>query len=227
MEQITVLLADDHLIVRQGLRVLLELDGDIRVVGECENGRQALRMARELAPDVVVMDISMPMLNGLDATRQIVKEVPATKVIMLSCHNDSDRVQQATQAGALGYLLKEDAATELIKAVREVKRGNAFLCPAISKRLIERYRESLLQGANRKDRSDVLTSRESEVLQLVAEGKSNKQMAAELCLSIKTVERHRQQMMDKLDIHDIASLTRFAISRGMIECNVRLRVQPE
>ncbi|MDE3067993.1 MAG: response regulator transcription factor [Verrucomicrobiota bacterium] len=223
MEKIRVLLADDHTVVRQGLRVLLEAESDIVVVGEAETGRQAVQQAKKLVPDVVVMDIAMPNLNGLEATRQIVKEVPSAKLLVLSSYNDDEYVHQVTEAGATGYLLKQTAATDLINAVRETRNGNAFFSPAISKRLVERYREAFLQGALIKKRTDLLTSREAEVLQLIAEGRANKQIAAELCISIKTVEKHRQQVMNKLNIHDIAGLTRYAISKGIVEGGARLQ----
>lgn len=221
MQKIRVLLVDDHTVVRQGLRVLLEAEPDIAVVGEAGNGREAVQMTKRLLPDVVVMDIAMPNLNGLEATRQIAKEVPTTKLLILSSYNDDEYVHQVTGAGATGYLLKQTAATDLIKAVRETKSGNAFFSPAISKRLMERYREAVLSGGSIRKQSDLLTSREAEVLQLIAEGLANKQIAAELCISIKTVEKHRQQVMNKLNIHDIAGLTRYAISKGVIESGVR------
>jgi DNA-binding NarL/FixJ family response regulator len=225
MEKIKVLLADDHTIVRQGLKVLLEAEPDITVVGEAETGRQALQLTRKLLPDVVVMDIAMPNLNGLEATRQIAKEIPAVKLLVLSSYDDDEYVHQVTGAGATGYLLKQTAATDLIKAVREARRGNAFFSPAISKRLAERYREAYLNGVPvTRKRNDLLTSREAEVLQLIAEGRANKQIAGELCISIKTVEKHRQQVMNKLNIHDIAGLTRYAISKGVIEGGARLSV---
>jgi DNA-binding NarL/FixJ family response regulator len=222
MEKIKVLLADDHTIVRQGLKVLLEAEPDIAVVGEAGNGREAVQMTKKILPDVVVMDIAMPGLNGLEATRQIVKEVPSAKLLVLSSYNDDEYVHQVTSAGATGYLLKQTAATELIRAVRETRRGNAYFSPAISKRLVERYREAFLKDAPSKHQNDQLTSRESEVLQLIAEGLANKQIAGELCISIKTVEKHRQQLMNKLNIHDIAGLTRYAISKGVIAGRDRL-----
>jgi DNA-binding NarL/FixJ family response regulator len=218
MDKIRVLLVDDHTIVRQGLRLLLETEADITVVGEAETGRQAVQLARKLTPNVVVMDIAMPSLNGLEATRQIRKIVPTVKILVLSAYSDEEFVQQLTEAGAAGYLLKQTAAAELVKAVRETSQGNAFFSPAISRRLLDRYRESFLQGEPVKPQSRRLTTREAEVLQLIAEGKPNKQIAAELCISIKTVEKHRQQVMNKLNIHDIAGLTRYAISKGIIEC---------
>jgi DNA-binding NarL/FixJ family response regulator len=224
MEKIRVLLVDDHTVVRQGLRVLLEAEPDMTVVGEAETGRQAVQLTKKLLPDVVVMDISMPMLNGLEATRQIIKEVPSTQVLVLSSYSDDEYVHQLTEAGAAGYLLKQTAAADLIKAVREARKGNAFFSPAISKRLLDHYREAFLKGMPVRKRTDLLTSRESEVLQLIAEGKPNKQIAAELSISIKTVEKHRQQVMNKLNIHEVAGLTRYAISKGIIESHGGMRL---
>lgn len=219
MEKIKVLLVDDHTVVRQGLRVLLEAEQDITIVGEAETGRQAVQLARKLAPDVIVMDIAMPNLNGLEATRQILKEAPASKILVLSSYADDEYVHQLTEAGAAGYLLKQTAATELIKAIREARKGNAFFSPSISKRLLDHYREAFLKGVPVRKRTELLTSREAEVLQLIAEGKPNKQIASDLCISIKTVEKHRQQLMNKLNIHEVAGLTRYAIARGVIEAN--------
>jgi DNA-binding NarL/FixJ family response regulator len=224
METIRVLLADDHTVVREGLRALLEAESDMTVIGEAETGRQAVQLAGKLKPDVVLMDIAMPILNGLEATRQIMRMVPGTKVLVLSSYSDDEYIHQLTSAGAVGYLLKQSAAADLIKAVREARSGNTFFSPAISKRLLAQYRATYLSGAPLKKRNDLLTSREMEVLQLIAEGKPNKQIAAELCISIKTVEKHRQQVMNKLDIHDIAGLTRYAISRGIIESSAGLRL---
>lgn len=217
MKTINVLLADDHTVVRQGLRLLLEKEKDIAVVGEAETGRQTVQMAVKLRPDVIIMDVAMPILNGLEATRQILKEIPGAKVLVLSSYSDDEYVSQLTEAGATGYLVKQTAASELVRAVREANNGNAYFSPSIAKRLVDQYREAFQRGAPLKKRGDSLTSRESEVLQLIAEGKPNKQIAAELCISIKTVEKHRQQVMDKLNIHDIAGLTRYAIFRGIIE----------
>lgn len=223
MQKIKVLLADDHNVVRQGLRALLAVEMDIEIVGEADTGWQAVMLSKKLLPDVVVMDIAMPNLNGLEATRQIAREVPTAKLLVLSSYNDDEYVHQVTGAGATGYLLKQTAATDLIKAVRETRDGNAFFSPAISKRLVEHYREAFQRGTPVKKQENPLTSREAEVLQLIAEGLANKQIASELNISIKTVEKHRQQVMNKLNIHDIASLTRYAISRGVIE-NTRLQV---
>ena len=223
MEKIRVVLADDHTVVRQGLRVLLMAEGDIDIVGEAENGRQAIQLVKKLLPDVAVMDIAMPVLNGLEATRQITRSVPGTKVLILSTYSDDEYVQQLTEAGAAGYLVKQTAANDLLKAIREAHRGNAFFSPAVAKRLRDQCRQAFVSGQPIKKRTDYLTTREAEVLQLIAEGRANKQIAAELCISIKTVEKHRQQVMNKLNIHDVAGLTRHAIAKGIIESNAGLR----
>jgi DNA-binding NarL/FixJ family response regulator len=227
MKKISVLLADDHVVVRQGLRSLLSVESDIEIVGEASNGRQAVQMSQELRPDVVVMDIAMPVLNGLEATRQIVSEGLPVRVLVLSSYSDDEFVHQLTEAGASGYLIKHTAASDLIKAVREIAKGNAFFSPSILKRLLELYRESNIQGRLVRRRNEHLTSREQEVLQMVAEGHVNKQIAATLNLSIKTVEKHRQQLMDKLDIHDIAGLTRYAIAHGVVECSGQIKGSAE
>jgi DNA-binding NarL/FixJ family response regulator len=216
MKKIGVLLVDDHTVVRQGLRALLQSEEDIEVVGEAENGRQAVAAARKTPPDVVVMDVAMPLLNGLEATRQILKLVPTARVLVLTSYGDDECVEQLMQAGAVGYLIKQTAANDLLKAIREVQRGNAFFSPSIAKRLRDHCREAFTSGHAVKKAGE-LTSREAEVLQLIAEGFSNKQIAGELCISIKTVEKHRQQVMNKLNIHDVAGLTRYAISKGMVE----------
>jgi DNA-binding NarL/FixJ family response regulator len=217
---ITVLLADDHTLVRQGLRVLLEAQPDITIAGEAGDGREAVQLAKTLKPDVVVMDIAMPQLNGIEATRQIILQVPGTRVLILSSYNDDEYVHQLTEAGAAGYLLKQAAVADLVGAVRGVVQGNVSFSPAIRKQLMHRYRESLRNGVLVRQRTDRLSPREAEVLQLIAEGKLNKQIAAELRLSIKTVEKHRQRLMNKLGIHDIAGLTRYAISKGVIEAGL-------
>jgi DNA-binding NarL/FixJ family response regulator len=224
MKPIKVLLADDHTVVRQGLRLLLEADPNISVVGEAESGRQAVQMAKKYLPDVVVMDIAMPLLNGLEATRQILCDAPSIRILILSSYSDDEYVHQVTEAGAAGYLLKQTAATELIKAIREARRGNAFFSPSISRRMLDQYRETFMRGGPVKRGVTVLTSRENEVLQLIAEGKPNKQIAAELSISIKTVEKHRQQVMNKLNIHEVAGLTRYAISKGIVQNDASMQV---
>ena len=223
MQKIKVLLADDHTVVRQGLRALLAAEGDLEIVGEAENGRQAIQMVKQLRPDVAVIDIAMPVLNGLEATRQITRAHPATKVLILSSYSDDEYVQQLTEAGVAGYLVKQTAANDLLKAIREAHKGNAFFSPSIAKRLRDQCREAFVSGQPARKRAAGLTTREAEVLQLIAEGRANKQIAAELCISIKTVEKHRQQVMNKLGIHDVAGLTRHAIAKGIIEATAGLR----
>jgi len=224
MRRITVLLAEDHEIVREGLRMLLEAEGDIAVVGEAETGRQAVALTRKLRPAVVVMDIAMPLLNGLEATRQILKAVPATKVLILSAHSDDAYVEQVIALGAAGYLIKQTSARVLSRAIQEVHAGRAYFSPAIAKRLDRRNQKSPTQAGQLKRQIARLTSREAEVLQRIAEGAANKQIAAGLGISIKTVEKHRDHLMQKLNIHDTAGLTRYAISAGIIESTVQLTI---
>jgi len=224
MKKITVLLAEDHLIVREGFRGLLKGERDIEIVGEAETGRQAVQLAKKLRPDVVVMDIAMPQLNGLEATRQIMEAIPTTRIIMLSAHSDDAYIEQATAAGAVGYLIKQTSSHDLCVAIREVQKGNTFFSPSIAKHLKHQYEKSRNGKAALKKRHADLSSREVEVLQLIAEGKANKETAAELDISIKTVEKHRQHLMQKLDIHDTAGLTRYAVSAGIIESSVQLTI---
>ena len=224
MNRITVLLAEDHQIVRQGFRSLLEHEPDIEVVGEAETGREAVQLARKLRPEVVVMHIAMPLLNGLEATRQIRKDFPGTKVLILSAHSDDAYVDQVTELGASGFLLKQTSSHALATAIREVQKGNTFFSSAISKRLNDRDRKSRDRVGKITKRRNRLSSRETEVLQLIAEGKPNKQVAAELGVSFKTVDKHRQHLMAKLNIHDVAGLTRYAISAGIIESSVPVTI---
>ncbi|MEI8312535.1 MAG: response regulator transcription factor [Verrucomicrobiota bacterium] len=223
MKKITVLLAEDHMIVREGLRALLNSENDIEVVGEAENGRIAIELAVKLKPAVIVMDIAMPLLNGLEATRQILRAAPATKLLILSAHSDDAYVEHVMALGASGYLVKQTAAHVLPDAIRTVIKGGTFFSPAISKRLQHHQKRALARGELGKNKEPVhLTSREVEVLQLIAEGKANKQTADELHISIKTVEKHRQSLMEKLNIHDTAGLTRHAIAAGIIESSVQV-----
>jgi DNA-binding NarL/FixJ family response regulator len=224
MKRITVLLAEDHMIVREGLRKMLELERDLEVVGEAQTGRQAVAMVKKLRPDVVLMDIAMPLLNGLEATRQVLKAVPATKVLILSAHNDDAYVKDATESGARGFLLKQTSSRDVCQAIREVQKGNTFFSPSILKRLHQREQPSSDTTRLFKKKLARLTSREMEVLQLIAEGKANKETAAELGIGIKTVEKHREHLMGKLDIHDTAGLTRYAIGAGIIESSVQLTI---
>ncbi len=216
MKKTTILLADDHVVVRQGLRALLSADPGLDVIGEANNGREAVALVGQLQPDVVVMDIAMPLLNGFEATRQILRSAPQTRVLVLSSYSDDDCVVRILQAGASGYVVKQTAAGELLKAIAEVQKGRTFLSHPLSKRLAQISREVPGKGAMMHEPYQP-TSREAEVLQLIAEGFSNKQIAAELGISIKTVEKHRQQVMNRLNIHDIAGLTRYAIAKGIVE----------
>ena len=202
---------------------MLAAEADIQIVGEAENGRQAIHMVRKLTPDVAVIDIAMPVLNGLEATRQITQASAPTKVLILSSYSDDEYVERLTQAGAAGYLVKQTAANGLLRAIREAQKGNASFSPSIAKRLRDRWQEAFVSGQPIRKRADCLTTREAEVLQLIAEGRANKQIASELCISVKTVEKHRQQVMNKLGIHDVAGLTRHAMAKGIIESTAGLK----
>ena len=225
MKRITLLLAEDHAVVREGLRALLAMEDDFEVVGEARNGREALQLTIKLHPEVVVMDIAMPLLNGVEATRQILKAVPATKVLILSAHSEEEYVEQVMARGAMGYLLKQTSAHTLAHAIREARKGNIYFSPSISRRLHHLDDESPDPGRTPGKRKVRLTSREVEIIQLIAEGKANKQTAAELGISIKTVEKHRQHLMKKLDIHDTAGLTRYAIAEGIIESRFEMQIE--
>jgi DNA-binding NarL/FixJ family response regulator len=226
-QRITVLLAEDHTIVREGFRAMLELDGDLEIVGEARNGREAVAKARELHPDVVLMDIAMPLLNGLEATRRVLKAHPAPKVIVLSAHSDDAYVNGALASGAAGYLLKQTSASDVCRAIREVQKGKAYFSPSVLNRLARLSTHSPGRTGYLRKRARHLTARGMEVLQLIAEGKANKEIAALLSISIKTVEKHRQTVMEKLDIHDTAGLTRYAISAGIIESSVQVTIVDE
>lgn len=205
--------------------MLLNLEDDIQVVGEAKTGREAVQLVKKLRPAVVVMDIAMPVLNGLEATRQILKAVPATRVLAFSAHSDDAYVDQFIAIGAAGYITKQSTTQVLTKAIREVVKGNIFFGPSISKRLHDRSRISLNGKGQIKKQNVRLSERESEVLQLIAEGMANKQVASELEISIKTVEKHRQHLMEKLHIHDTAGLTRYAISVGIIESSIQTTIR--
>jgi len=224
MKKITVLLAEDHTIVREGFRKMLELEADLEVIGEAQDGRQAVALAKKLRPAVVLMDIAMPRLNGLEATRQVLQALPATKVLMLSAHSDDAYVTNATESGAVGFLLKQTSAHDVCRAIREVHKGKTFFSPSISRRLDRIHPLMPDHTGGFKKKAAQLTSRELEVLQLIAEGKANKETAAELGIGTKTVEKHREHLMEKLDIHDTAGLTRYAISAGIIESSVQLTI---
>ncbi len=212
---IRVLLAEDHTIVRKGLRSLLDAEADIEVVGEAEDGRQAVEKAQQLRPDIVLMDITMPGLNGLEATRQLKKYCPEVKVVALTVHTNEEYILQVLRAGADGYLVKQAAVEELILAIQAVCRGDSFLSPSISRKVIEEYSRRAEASAP-EDNYEQLTGREREVLQLVAEGRSNREIAETLHVAVKTVEAHRSNLMDKLDIHNTADLTRYALRKGVI-----------
>jgi DNA-binding NarL/FixJ family response regulator len=219
-QPITVLLAEDHVIVRQGIRALLKADGYFTIVGEARTGREAVAMAKALRPDVILMDIAMPVLNGLEATRQILAADPTAKVVILSAHCDEMYLERSRAVGVAAFLNKVSSAEMLIKAIREVAQGKTFFSPEIAKRLhTQADRARGREGLSTKNATR-LTSREAEVLQLVAEGSANKHIAVQLGINVKTVEKHRQTLMDKLNIHDIAGLTRYAIAAGVIEGSV-------
>jgi two-component system, NarL family, response regulator NreC len=210
---VEIIIADDHKLMREGLRSLLTQNGDIIVVGQANNGREAVRLAERCHPDLVVMDVSMPDLNGIDATRQIVTRSPKTKVIALSMHSDRQFVAEMFRAGAKGYLLKDSAFEELANAILKVARNETYIAPKLTGFNIDDY-------TNRDEPNDVLlkpklSEREREVLQMMAEGKGTKEIAAHLHLSAKTVETHRQHLMDKLEIYSVAELTKFAIREGL------------
>jgi two-component system response regulator NreC len=205
-----VLLADDHTLVRQGLKALLEREG-FAVVGEASNGQEAIRLAPHIRADVAILDISMPVLNGLDAARELQKVSPRTKPILLTQHDEDQYVVEALRAGVRGYVLKSQASTDLVHAIQQVCRGEIYLSPSISGTIVTAFLSKTSV------QTDPLTSRERQVLQLVGEGKSSKEIAVLLGISIKTTESHRTRLMRKLDIHELASLVRYAIRRGLVQ----------
>ena len=212
---IRVVVADDHTIIRSGLRMLLEREAGFEVVGEASDGRQAVELAESLKPDVIMLDIGMPNLNGIEATRQIVQKLPRTRVVVLSMHSDESYVLKALKSGARGYLLKDSAESDILNAIRAVSEGKAYFSPEISKMLVEDYvREIRTRGVE--DSYELLTSREREILQLIAQGKSNKEVAARLNLSLYTVETHRRNLQDKLNLHSLAELILYAVRKRVI-----------
>jgi len=214
MSKIKVLVVDDHAMFRQGICALVGSYEDLEVVGEAENGREAIEKVREFSPEVVLMDIAMPIMGGLEATRRIQKEAPNTKVLVLTQYDDSEYVLSLVRAGARGYISKTATASELISAIRAVNAGEFFLYPSAAKTLIEEY---LRRAGGEKDGYDRLTSREREILQLVAEGQTNREIADRLVIGVKTVLRHRTNIMEKLGFHNRTELIKYAISKGLIE----------
>lgn len=210
-KRIRILLADDHAVVRQGFRMILSAHPDLEIVGEAGNGREAVELAATLRPDVVVMDVAMPELNGIEATRRLTADNPHTRVVALSMHKDSVYVREILRAGARGYLLKDSVADDLVAAVRAVAAGEGYLSPAVSNAVLDDYRKHVTNPI------DLLSSREREVLQMLAEGKTNKEIAAVLNLSVYTVEAHRGRIMEKLNVHSINELVRFAVRNGLID----------
>jgi len=210
-----VLLADDHGVVRKGLRFLLERQPGVEIIGEAADGREAVRLAEESDPDIVIMDVAMPLLNGIEATSQIVKRNPKTAVIILSMYSDEDYLLSALNAGAKGYLLKDSAEDDLVRAIQTVRKGAPFFSPEISRTMLEDYMR-FLQQRNLQDSYDLLTEREKEVLQLLAEGKSNKEAAAILDVSVYTVDTHRMHLMQKLNLHNTAEIVLYAVRKKII-----------
>lgn len=213
MNAVRILLADDHAMLRDGVRMVLEAHPGFEVVGTADNGVEAVALAHSLHPDIAVLDVAMPVLNGLDATREIRSGCPGTEIVILSMHEGEDYLREALRAGAAGYVLKRAAAKELVGAIQAVQRGESYLDPVLTRTLISDY----VRKVDRTDLpADALTDRELEVLKLVAEGLTNRQIAARLNISIKTVQSHRANLMDKLDLHDRTELVRYAIRRGLI-----------
>ncbi len=208
---IRILLADDHALVRQGFRMILEAQPDMEIVGQAGNGREAVELAEKLHPDVVVMDVAMPELNGTEATRRLAASTPRTRVLALSMHKDSVYVREILRAGARGYLLKDSGDTDLVAAVRAIAKGEGYISPAVSDAVLTDYRKHVT------DPLDLLTGREREVLQSIAEGKTNKEIATSLNLSVYTVEAHRGRIMEKLNLHSTGELVRFALRNGLID----------
>lgn len=208
-QSIKILLADDHTIVRQGLKLILSAHPDLQVIGEAANGKEAVELASKLKPDVILMDVAMPDLNGIEATRRIVEAQPRLKVLVLSMHKEAVYVREILRAGARGYILKDAIDTELLSAVRSVAKGDGYISPAVSGALLSDYRKDV------NDPADLLSAREREVLQLIAEGKTNKEVAGKLNLSVYTVDSHRGKIMEKLNLHSTGELVRFAIKHGL------------
>lgn len=208
---IKVFLADDHTIVRQGLKLILAGQPDFEVIGEAANGRETVDLVQKLKPDVVLMDVAMPELNGIEATRRLVQANPRLRVLVLSMHKEGTYVREILKAGARGYILKDAIDTELLNAIRSVARGDGYISPAVSGALLSDFRQNVT------DPIDLLSSREREVLQLIAEGKTNKEVATRLNLSVYTVDSHRGKIMEKLNLHSTGELVRFAMKHGLVD----------
>ena len=211
MKRTRILLADDHAVVRQGFKMILSAQTDMEIVGEAGNGREAVELAESLKPDIVVMDVAMPELNGIEATRRLASSTPYTRVVALSMHKDNVYVREILRAGARGYLLKDSVAADVVAAIRAVARGESYLSPAVSNAVLDDYRKHVTNPI------DLLSSREREVLQMLAEGKTNKEIAGVLNLSVYTVDAHRGRIMEKLNVHSINELVRFAVRNGLID----------
>jgi two-component system response regulator NreC len=208
-QSLKIVLADDHTIVRQGLKLILSAQPDLEVIGEAANGREALDLVQKLKPDVVLMDVAMPEMNGIEATRRMVEVNSRVKILVLSMHKEAVYVREILKAGARGYILKDAIDSELLNAVRSVARGDGYISPAVSGALLSDYRKDVI------DPADLLTKREREVLQLIAEGQTNKEVATRLNLSVYTVDSHRGKIMEKLNLHSTGELVRFAIKNGL------------
>ena len=206
-----ILLADDHTIVRQGLKLIISSHAGLQVIGEAANGREVLELAEKLKPDVILMDVAMPELNGIEATRRLHQISPRTKVLVLSMHKEAVYVREILKAGARGYILKDAIDSELISAIQSVARGDGYISPAVSGTLLSDYRQNITNPL------DLLSSREREVLQLIAEGKTNKEVATRLNLSVYTVDSHRGKIMEKLNLHSTGELVRFAVKQGLVD----------
>jgi two-component system, NarL family, response regulator NreC len=208
---IKILLADDHTIVRQGLKLILSAHPDLQVIGEAANGKEAVELAAKLKPDIVLMDVAMPELNGIEATRKMVEANSRLRVLVLSMHKEAVYVREILRAGARGYILKDAIDTELLNAIRSVAGGDGYISPAVSGALLNDYRKDVT------DPVDLLSPRERQVLQMIAEGKTNKEIATQLNLSVYTVDSHRGKIMEKLNLHSTGELVRFAIKRGLVD----------
>ncbi len=225
-KNLRVLIAEDHEIVREGLKILIRADPGLEIAGEADNGRTAVNLAKKLRPDVVLMDLAMPRANGLDAARDIHRQAPGSRVLVLSAYKDEDTLRRVLDAGVAGYMTKHSAADELLTAIREVGKGNSYFSPAIARQIQGRrqpYGQNARAGAARPRQ---LTARELEVLGLIVRGQPNKEIAFTLGVSIKTVEKHRQAVMDKLEIHDVAGLTRYALAKGLVGVTERTPGSP-